>query len=221
MDWWAMLCTVSPIKAMNVFDFIGSAVCHQMAERSFILEGKQLPVCARCTGIYSGIFFSMVFFWIFGRLKGNKPYSKWGMIIGALAFLPICMDGFFSYLGFWESNQFLRVVTGALAGASFIGFLLLGANFNVVGDNKQPIFQSIKEQLFVIGCTLLWGILLWWNIGSYFMASGMIVLGIICFWANLIYLILKNFTRKKMLPFWLLSFCGSFIIIFIIGVLRQ
>ncbi len=204
-----------------MFDFIGSAVCHQMAERSFILEGKQLPVCARCTGIYSGIFFSMAFFWIFGRLKGNKPYSKWGMIIGALAFLPISIDGFFSYLGFWESNQFLRVVTGALAGTSFTGFLLLGANFNVVGENSQPIFQSIREQLFIIGITLLWGILLWLNIGNYLLASGVITLGIFCFWADLFYLILKNLAGKRRLPFWLFSFLGSFIIIFIIGVLRQ
>ena len=33
---------------------IGSQVCHQRPERSFHLWAVQLPVCARCTGIYFG-----------------------------------------------------------------------------------------------------------------------------------------------------------------------
>jgi hypothetical protein len=32
----------------------GSMVCHQRPERSFHLMGLQLPVCARCLGIYAG-----------------------------------------------------------------------------------------------------------------------------------------------------------------------
>jgi len=30
----------------------GSVVCHQLPERSFFMDGRQLPVCARCTGLY-------------------------------------------------------------------------------------------------------------------------------------------------------------------------
>jgi len=33
---------------------IGSAICHQLPERSFHLWRAQMPVCARCTGIYVG-----------------------------------------------------------------------------------------------------------------------------------------------------------------------
>ena len=33
---------------------IGSAVCHQLPARSFQLWTAQMPVCARCTGIYFG-----------------------------------------------------------------------------------------------------------------------------------------------------------------------
>ena len=32
----------------------GSLICHQRPERSFHLFGVQLPVCARCAGIYLG-----------------------------------------------------------------------------------------------------------------------------------------------------------------------
>ena len=30
----------------------GSHVCHQRADRSFHIGGHQMPVCARCTGLY-------------------------------------------------------------------------------------------------------------------------------------------------------------------------
>jgi uncharacterized membrane protein len=33
---------------------VGSLVCHQRPERSFQMWGAQLPVCARCTGLYVG-----------------------------------------------------------------------------------------------------------------------------------------------------------------------
>lgn len=32
----------------------GSVLCHQQHGRSFELDGTQLPVCARCTGLYAG-----------------------------------------------------------------------------------------------------------------------------------------------------------------------
>src|SRR4051794_16866562 len=33
---------------------IGSVICHQRPERSLSLWHAQMPVCARCTGIYAG-----------------------------------------------------------------------------------------------------------------------------------------------------------------------
>src|SRR5437667_1873786 len=33
---------------------VGSLLCHQLPERSFFLWGSQMPVCARCLGIYAG-----------------------------------------------------------------------------------------------------------------------------------------------------------------------
>ncbi|HET7617156.1 MAG TPA: DUF2085 domain-containing protein [Vicinamibacterales bacterium] len=31
----------------------GAVVCHQRPERSFVLFGRPMPVCARCTGLYA------------------------------------------------------------------------------------------------------------------------------------------------------------------------
>ena len=33
---------------------VGWLICHQRPERSFHLAGAQLPVCARCLGLYAG-----------------------------------------------------------------------------------------------------------------------------------------------------------------------
>lgn len=65
---WAILLPVAPFAASrsgsasspasHVLSFvvygIGRLICHQRPERSFYLFGVQLPVCARCTGIYAG-----------------------------------------------------------------------------------------------------------------------------------------------------------------------
>jgi len=45
--------TLTHLSALAVY-IVGAAVCHQKPERSFHLWGAQLPVCARCTGIYLG-----------------------------------------------------------------------------------------------------------------------------------------------------------------------
>jgi uncharacterized membrane protein len=43
------------LSAMTIAIYgIGGVVCHQRPERSFHLWAAQLPVCARCTGIYAG-----------------------------------------------------------------------------------------------------------------------------------------------------------------------
>jgi hypothetical protein len=52
---------------------IGSVVCHQRPERSFHLFAVQMPVCARCTGIYVGaalMAIGMVFH------KSREPVKK-------------------------------------------------------------------------------------------------------------------------------------------------
>ena len=33
---------------------VGSVICHQRPDRSFRLRGVQMPVCARCSGLYLG-----------------------------------------------------------------------------------------------------------------------------------------------------------------------
>jgi uncharacterized membrane protein len=41
------------LVSLSVY-FMGGVLCHQLPARSFFLWGSQMPVCARCTGIYAG-----------------------------------------------------------------------------------------------------------------------------------------------------------------------
>ena len=63
---WPMALLLAPVAAARpqpssvgygfalVVYAAGSLICHQRPERSFHLLGAQLPVCARCMGIYVG-----------------------------------------------------------------------------------------------------------------------------------------------------------------------
>ena len=54
---WLGLLAAAPalsVPVAGVLYAIGSLICHQIPERSFYLHGFQLPVCARCLGLYAG-----------------------------------------------------------------------------------------------------------------------------------------------------------------------
>lgn len=38
---------------------LGALICHQRPERSFFVDTRQIPVCARCTGLYAGAAFAV------------------------------------------------------------------------------------------------------------------------------------------------------------------
>jgi uncharacterized membrane protein len=54
--WLASQPHASPIASALILAVygIGSLVCHQLPERSYHLWSAQMPVCARCAGIYAG-----------------------------------------------------------------------------------------------------------------------------------------------------------------------
>jgi uncharacterized membrane protein len=66
---------------------IGAVICHQRPERSFALWGHQLPVCARCTGLYVGTCLA-VFAWPF-RLRLQKVAQDFGPAARALSLAAI------------------------------------------------------------------------------------------------------------------------------------
>lgn len=63
---WILVLTVTPLLVARASDGVlgartgavvyafGRVICHQQADRSFRIAGVQMPVCARCTGLYAG-----------------------------------------------------------------------------------------------------------------------------------------------------------------------
>ena len=92
-----------------------SPICHQLPERSFYLFNHQLPVCARCTGIYFGAFLGS----FFARRESPSP---WYLVI---ALIPMALDGGTQLL-FRESNNVLRLATGLIAGFAVVFYLYAG-----------------------------------------------------------------------------------------------
>lgn len=105
-----------------------SFLCHQIPERSFHLEGHQLAVCSRCTGIYAGFAASVLFYPLVRSLrKPDSPSRLW--LVAAC--VPIALDFALGFFGIWENTHLSRFATGAIFGAACAlyvvpGFLDLG-----------------------------------------------------------------------------------------------
>lgn len=91
---------------LNLMKIGAQLGCHQKPERSFFLKGYQFPVCARCTGLLFGFIAGIIgFWWILNSVR-----------LAMICCIPLIIDGITQYLGWRESNQILRVVTGILGG---------------------------------------------------------------------------------------------------------
>ena len=63
----------TPPGLLGKADAIGYAVCHRIDLRSFHLGDRQLPLCARCTGMYLGALLALMFQFFTGRRRSGAP----------------------------------------------------------------------------------------------------------------------------------------------------
>ena len=87
---------------------IGDIMCHQHADRSFFIDGNQMPFCARCTGIFLGL--------AFGFLIGALYDIRMGPLLYFIMIIPLGLDGTLQLITPYESTNFIRIVTGMLTG---------------------------------------------------------------------------------------------------------
>ena len=109
-----------PGDAKFKLDVMGFGVCHQIHSHSFSIGGHQLPLCARCTGIYLGAISAIL---IMSRLRRRAVYLPTAGVLGLLGlfFGAMVADGLNSTLqtfggGLWDSSNIVRLVTGTMAG---------------------------------------------------------------------------------------------------------
>lgn len=113
---WAVAHGASPMWRL-AFRFL----CHGIPHRCLTIWGTPMPICARCTAIYVGLFLGLAIFVLAPWL--NEKTARWAMAIGLT---PMAVDGLTQLVGLRESTNSLRLATGAAAGLTF-GYWILSA----------------------------------------------------------------------------------------------
>lgn len=118
---------LTPPGILGKADALGYAVCHRIVERSFHVHERPLPLCARCTGIYLGVWTGLGVFAARGRLRAARlPRARLlaAMLLGVGLY---GLDGLNSYLSIfarytppYEPHNTLRLLTGTTFGLALI-----------------------------------------------------------------------------------------------------
>lgn len=116
----------------------GSLICHQLPERSFFLDGRQLPVCARCTGLYLSGAAGVLGWFIWKTARGWRRIAtprpnvrvvgtpvvvapRVALAIVIIAGVPTALSYAAGVIGVWDGSNITRallaVPLGACAGA--------------------------------------------------------------------------------------------------------
>lgn len=121
----AVVAALLPAGALRSLDLVGYAVCHRITERSFIVGGTQLPVCARDTGMFLGVLLGTAGFAVLPNRRATGFPGMPQLAALAAFFLAWGFDGVNSYLKLivgspllYEPQNWLRLTTGALMGVS-------------------------------------------------------------------------------------------------------
>jgi len=115
----------------NIGYLLGDSLCHQKQERSFIINGNQMPFCSRCTAIWLGLTTGLAVM-LFYHVKLNSIF----MIILILSLFPIGIDGGGQLIGLWESTNISRTLTGLIIGVP------VGIALGVIIDEGKVLFKS-------------------------------------------------------------------------------
>jgi len=116
---------------LNFVYSCGDKFCHQKSERSFFINGNQMPFCSRCTAIWVGLAVGL-FVMLFYKIELNQRF----LFIIIFSLVPIGVDGVGQLIGFWESSNLSRVITGLIIGVP-VGFAL-----GIIADEIKTLNKS-------------------------------------------------------------------------------
>jgi uncharacterized membrane protein len=99
---------------------IGALICHQRPERSFHWADAQLPVCARCTGLYVGAALG-AFLWLALARRYRSPQRRAVLMSLIVAGTPTAFTALTAWVGGFDPPNVWRaglaVPLGLVAGA--------------------------------------------------------------------------------------------------------
>ncbi len=145
---------LAPEGALGKLDAIGYAVCHRIDARSFQIDGRQLPLCARCTGEFYSAALTLIVLGIVSRKRSQFP-PRGILAVLFLFFLAFGFDGVNSYVyllkqtapagsfvdkipALYTPNSVLRLFTG-----SGMGIALAAVLYPVI---NQTLWQTAEEK---------------------------------------------------------------------------
>jgi uncharacterized membrane protein len=150
---------VPPSDAYGSFLWnIGYSLCHQISERSFQIGGMQLPVCARDTGTFIAFFVVIFLFLGLGRFRMGKLPDKVIIIVAVIGMAFYAFDALSSYLGFRETSNEIRLLSG-LAFGSGMALLLTSvasvAVFRSEARQRTFTFRDLPSVYLFMGLLAL------------------------------------------------------------------
>ena len=128
----------------------GAAVCHQRPDRSFALEGNQLPVCERCLAIELGMAAALAaavlvaprggFVASLSAFLPERFRTLTGVLaVGLLLMFPMVLDGGLQLATAYVSATPQRVATGFLYGIGQAGIVIGCAAWLAARENESLI----------------------------------------------------------------------------------
>ncbi|HEY83494.1 MAG TPA: DUF2085 domain-containing protein [Chloroflexi bacterium] len=155
-----------PWSLMGKADVVGKGICHQIPSHSLFFNNQQLPLCARCTGIYLGALWGFILMMILGRFRAIRWPSApiLAILISFTALMGI--DGVNSYIGFfpalprfYESQNWLRLVTGTMHGLTMSVILLPIISESLWHPSllkNEPVIRNFKDfAMLVAGAAVI------------------------------------------------------------------
>ena len=113
---WLTLLVVTPLLPAPLgaaMYAVGAFICHQRPERSFHLDSIQLPVCARCLGIYGGAALGLAM--QLGPRWRPALSPRLLMVAGAAPTLGMVA---LETAGLWDTSNAARAAAGIWLGVS-------------------------------------------------------------------------------------------------------
>jgi uncharacterized membrane protein len=153
---WLLL---TPGGFFGKLDAIGYSVCHRIAERSFFMFDRQLPLCSRCTGMYLGAAVGLMFLLMGKRHSGFADKKTLFILLGFI--VMFAFDSINSFLQLlpnaphlYTSHNWLRLLTGSGMGVAIPVMLVPIVNGTLWKDSSpEPIISSWKQLVIIVGVT--------------------------------------------------------------------
>lgn len=143
----------SPEGVLGKADAVGYAICHRIDGRSFHMGDVQMPLCARCTGIYLGVLLGVALMAVAGRGRAGA-LSPMRVITVLVLFIAVMgVDGVNSYLTLipgmphlYEPQNWLRLITGTLNGVAVSGLVFPMFNQTLWRQwEDRPAIRDVRE----------------------------------------------------------------------------